>query len=394
MSEPGTEELRQIAAGSGLGRVGIIAWRDLGDPEAGGSELHAHEIARRWAGAGIDVVMRTSSVPGEPARIVRDGYTSIRRSGRYQIFRTAPADVLRGRLGELDGMVEIWNGMPFFTPLWGHWAPRTARVTFLHHVHAEMWKMVLPPRLAALGDTIERRIAPPLYRRSEIVTLSESARREIVSMLKMRPERVSVVAPGVDPRFRPGGEKSQSPLVVSVGRLVPVKRFDRLIRTVAALHELVPSLECVIVGEGSERESLEGLRHELGADGYVHLPGRVSDEELVETYQRAWVLASTSVREGWGMTVSEAAACGTPAVVSRIAGHMDVVSEGQTGYLAGSRDEMVSLLSQVVEDEGLRDRLSKAALDKSADFRWEVTARGTLEVLAGAAARLRGRQAR
>ncbi len=389
--EHSTDHLSKVAEAAGLRRVAMVAWRDLGDPEAGGSELHAHEIAQRWAAAGIDVVLRTSSVPNEPVRAERDGYVAIRRSGRYQVFGTAPADALRGRLGELDGLVEIWNGMPFFSPLWARPGRGVARVTWLHHVHAEMWRMVLPPRLAKLGETIEARVAPPIYRRTQIVTLSESSRAEIVRMLHMRPDRVAVVPPGIDRRYAPGGERSPYPLVVAVGRLVPVKRFDRLIRAMAELHDLVPEVECVIVGEGSERSHLESLRHSLGADDYVHLPGRESDADLLDAYRRAWVIASTSVREGWGMTVSEGAACGTPAVASRIAGHCDVVVEGETGLLASSRAEMVAHLEQMIRDDGLRARMSKAALDRTSELGWDATAAGTLAVLAREAKRMRSR---
>jgi glycosyltransferase involved in cell wall biosynthesis len=375
-------EMAELAERAGLSRVAIVAWRDLGDPEAGGSELHAHEIARRWAAAGIEVTLRTSSVAGEPERVERDGYRAIRRSGRYQVFATAPADVVRGRLGELDGVVEIWNGMPFFSPLWKLGGPAIPRITFLHHVHAEMWQMVLPPRLAALGNAIESQVAPFFYRRSRLVTLSLSSRAEIIELLGMRPGMVSVVEPGLDPVFSPGGERSPSPLVLAVGRLVPVKRFDRLIEAVASLRRRRPDLECLIVGEGMERHRLEALRHDLSADDYVHLPGRLEPAQLVEAYRRAWVLASTSVREGWGMTVSEAAACGTPAVASDIAGHKDVVVHNETGLLTSSRGELEAGLLAVIEDDGLRARLAKAAIARASGLSWEKTARGTLAVLA------------
>ncbi len=389
--EGSPERLAETAGRAGLHRIAMVAWRDLGDPEAGGSELHAHEIARRWATAGLEVVVRTSSVAGQPVTLVRDGYTAVRRSGRYQVFGSAPIDVVRGRLGQLDGLVEIWNGMPFFSPVWAGRGRRLPTTTWLHHVHAEMWQMVLPPRLAALGSFIESRLAPPLYRRSCIVTLSESARDEIVEMLRMRPEQVSVVRPGVDACYNPGGERSPTPLVVAVGRLVPVKRFDRLISAMAELHELRSDARCVIIGEGYERGALEDLRHRLGADSYVSLPGRVGQEELIDWYRRAWVLASTSAREGWGMTVSEAAACGTPAIASRIAGHRDVVAEGQTGFLAGSRSELVAHLAALIDDDGLRERLSKAALDRAADLTWDATAEGVLALLAAEAMKMQAR---
>ena len=92
-----------------------------------------------------------------------------------------------------------------------------------------------------------------------------------------------------------------------------------------------PDLELTIVGEGYEREHLEALIDDLDASDWVSMPGRLSDDALVDLYRRAWVLASASVAEGWGMTITEAAACGTPAVVTDIAGHRDAVQPGSPG---------------------------------------------------------------
>jgi glycosyltransferase involved in cell wall biosynthesis len=371
----------------------MVAWRDLDDPEAGGSELHAHEIARRWAAAGIEVVMRTSAVPGGARVASRDGYDVVRSAGRYRVFAQAPLEFATGRfgpIGRLDALVEIWNGMPFLSPIW--W--RGPRLVFLHHVHAEMWNMVLPRRLAMMGNVIESRLAPPLYRGSRVVTLSESSRQEIIDALGMRPERVSVVSPGIDRRFGRGGigsrrnpTKADHPLVVAVGRLVPVKQFDRLIAAAGPLSALHADLEIVIVGEGYERPALERAIEEAGVGAVVRLAGRLDSGQLVELYRRAWVLVSTSAREGWGMTVTEAAACGTPAVVSRIAGHLDAVDDGVTGLLFDNEDQFVKSVDRVLADAALRSSLSKAAHDAARQYSWEATALGTLEPLAAEARR-------
>src|SRR5271154_4922566 len=152
------EVLASIAAEAGLRRIHFVAWRDLDDPEAGGSELHAHEVLSRWAAAGVDVRVWTSRVDGAPREIRRDGYRVTRRAGRYAVFPRTALGGLSGQIGTGDAVVEIWNGMPFLTPLWS----RRPRVVFLHHVHAEMWQMVLSRRLAGLGNALEQRIAPPL----------------------------------------------------------------------------------------------------------------------------------------------------------------------------------------------------------------------------------------
>ena len=376
-----SDVLASIAAEAGLRRIHLVAWRDLDDPEAGGSELHADKIASRWAAAGLDVTFRTSAVPGGPAALTRDGYRVLRQAGRYAVFPGAAWEGIRMGHRPGDALVEIWNGMPFLSPLWY----RGPRIVFLHHVHAEMWGMVLPPALARLGNLAERRIAPRFYRSSRIVTLSESSRREIVDLLGLRSEQVTVDPPGVDARYTPGGPRSSVPLVVAVGRLVPVKRFDALLRSLAKVKSDQPELRAVIIGEGYERPALEALRDELGATDWVSLPGRVEDDELVAWYRRAWVVASSSQREGWGMTLTEAAACGTPAVATAIAGHADAVLDGESGLLVEDMDELAGALGRVLGDEVLRSRLARGALSRARWFTWDATARRALEALAAEA---------
>lgn len=371
------QKLGDLAASAGLRRIHLLAWRDLDDVEAGGSEVHAAEIARLWAEAGIEVVMRTSFAQGHPPRTVRDGYTVIRKAGRYLVFPRAAVSEAAHRYGQRDGLVEIWNGMPFFSPLWA----TGPRVVFLHHIHADMWKMVLPPNLARMGDTLERRIAPRIYRTSRMITLSPSSKQEMLDV-GFRDELVEIVPPGVDPRFSPGGSRAEVPLVVGVGRLVPVKRFDRLIRAVVAARRSAPDLELVLVGTGPDRHALEALVADLDAGAYVRFAGRVDDDELVALYRRAWMVASSSVREGWGMTLTEAAACGTPAVATRIAGHVDAIAEGTSGLLADDDAELARLLARVATDSALRSRLSAGALAHASTFTWANTATRVLEVLA------------
>jgi glycosyltransferase involved in cell wall biosynthesis len=382
------QKLGDLAAESGIHRVSMLAWRDLDDPEAGGSELHASMVARLWAEAGMEVTMRTSFAAGRPQMSWRDGYRVIRKAGRYMVFPRAAFSEMMGWHGARDALVEIWNGMPFFSPVWA----QGPRVVWLHHVHREMWQMTLSARLAGLGSSIESRIAPPMYRFTPVVTLSESSKAELVHDLHFDPKRVSVVPPGVHPRFSPGGEKSARPLVVAVGRLVPVKRFDLLIDALVALKGRRPDLEAVIVGEGYCREQLESQVHQASAEEWITLPGHLDDSALVDLYRRAWVVTSASAREGFGMTITEAAACGTPAVATRIAGHTDAVVDGRSGLLVADRDELTDALDRVIGDPDLRAHLTEGASAHASQLTWGATARGTLEVLAAEAIRRRGRR--
>jgi glycosyltransferase involved in cell wall biosynthesis len=387
-----TDALASRVAASGLRRVHVLAWRDLEDVEAGGSEVHAHEVARRWAAAGLDVTMRTSWAQGRAPIVRRDGYRVVRKAGRYLVFPRAILSEIAERHGHWDAMVEIWNGVPFFSPVWRRGRPS---VVWLHHVHAEMWRMVFADneKLARAGELLESRIAPPFYRRSSIVTLSDSSKAELVHDLGFRPDRVTVVPPGIDARFTPGGaDTSTHPLLVAVGRLVPVKRYDQLIRTVARVMETHPGLELVIVGEGYERPLLEELIAELGLGDTVKLAGHLGDGEVLDLYRRSWAVVSASAREGWGMTITEAAACGTPSVVTRIAGHVDAVVDGVSGLLYDTEDDAVAALGRFLDDEVLRKDLAAGALNRAAELTWDATALATFEVLAAEAERRRRRR--
>jgi hypothetical protein len=184
------------------------------------SELHADEFLRRWAEAGLEVDLRTSHVAGQSRRIRRHGYNIERKGGRYELFPSAITRGFRRDRHRFDAVVEIWNGIPFFAPVWF----RGPRLTFLHHVHDEMWKMSMGGFLSKVGWFTEHRLSPLFYRSSTIATPSSSSAQEIHERLGLK--RTVVVPNGISDFFSPGGAKSAAPLVVAVGRLVPVKQSD------------------------------------------------------------------------------------------------------------------------------------------------------------------------
>jgi len=374
-------KIGDLAAEAGLRRIHVLAWRDLADIEAGGSEIHADRVARLWAEAGIRVTMRTSFSAGSPDVAARSGYRVIRRGGRYMVFPRAVLAELSGLHGPRDGLVEIWNGMPFLSPVWC----RGPQAAWVHQPHTELWDRVLPRGRAAVGRVFERDLAPWLYRGTPVVTLSESVRSQLLRRFRFAPERVHVVPPGIDDRFRsgPGSRESVEPLLVAVGRLTASKQFDRVIRIVAQLRDRCPA-RLVVVGSGTERDRLLQLVSELDAGDWCELAGRVDDDVLCGLYRQAWALVSASASEGWGMTITEAAACGTPAVVSDIPGHADAVVDGETGHLAARDGGFIDALERIIKDPAHRSRLGDGARARASSLTWGRTAHDTLAVLAGA----------
>lgn len=395
-SNPIDDAIGELADRAGIRRVHVFAWRDLDDDEAGGSEVHADNIESIWARAGLQVTHRTSTSAGRPADDVRNGYRVSRRGNRYVSFARSAAAQIGGTLGSTDAVVEIWNGVPFMSPLW--WKGPTA--VWLHHVHGPMWQQSLPGPVAPLGNLLEERLAPPFYRRVPVVTLSPSSKEELVDELGFDAGHVTVIPPGIDPFFSPldaadpGAGRSPVPLAVAVGRLTPVKDFSRLVRIMAAARERVPDLELVIVGEGYLRPEIEQWVAAVGGRDWVRLPGRLSDDELRDLYRRSWIATSASTREGWGMTLTEAAACATPSVATDIAGHADAIERGRSGLLGTTDEQLAGLVADVMTDPDLRSRLQRGALERAAELTWEACALANFRVLADDAIALRAAGAR
>ena len=272
--DPGTsvEAVADLARGAGLRRVAILAWRDIDDAEAGGSELHAHEVASRWAAAGIDVVLRTSAVAGQghgggegrlPGRPPLGPLCRVRQRadgaglGPIRPARRAGRDLERDAVSEPGVVAGADGGVP----------PSRARGDVDDGA-------ALPWRRPAIFSNHGWR--PPFYRRSRIVTLSESSRREIVELpvgsrepgQRRAPRSRTVLLAGRPALGPSAGGRRRSPRSRQEFR-----QADRDPGTGA--RQRIPDLEAVIVGEGSERSTLEARRNELGAESYVTLPGRV-----------------------------------------------------------------------------------------------------------------------
>jgi glycosyltransferase involved in cell wall biosynthesis len=376
MSDLELAELVRRARATGLHRIESYAWRDLDDPDAGGSEVHADEILSRWARAGLDVHHRTSASPaGEQS--VRSGYAVTRRGSRYAVFPRVIARRMLARRRPDVATIEIWNGVPWLSPLWSG----GRGVVWLHHLHDDMWRESLPWPLSTLGRTVETRIAPRFYRKVPIMTLAESTAGSLVAR-GFPSDHVAVVHPGISEVFRrTGQDRTVHPSVVAVGRLAPVKRFNLLIDQFARVVAAHPAATLTIVGTGPLADDLRSQIDGLGLGNSISLAGRVDTAELVDLYGRSWLLASASHSEGWGMTVTEAAACGTPAVVTDNHGHRIAVDDGRTGLVVTDPSRLGEAIIELIRDEELRERMGEQARRRSTTFSWDVAALDALRLL-------------
>jgi glycosyltransferase involved in cell wall biosynthesis len=145
-------------------------------------------------------------------------------------------------------------------------------------------------------------------------------------------------------------------------------------------RQFVPGATLTLVGDGPDRTKITEWIDRNNAHEWVTLLGRVTREELRDHYRRAWVIASASLAEGWGLALTEAAGCGTPAVATDISGHRCSVLDGQTGLLA-PLENLGRVLTDVLLDDSLRATLSLQAESRARTLTWDALAAGVLHPL-------------
>ncbi len=343
-------------------RIVFVAWRDLANPLAGGSEI----LVDRLAGGLTDRGHQVDLLCGGPADHRR--YPVTITGGTYTQFVGAPLRYLRSHQRS-DLVVEVANGMPFFSPLWR----RGPTLCLVNHVHLDMWKMWFPPVLAAVGRVVEGWALPAVHRHRRFVAVSASTVDGLVG-LGVGKDRIRVVHNGVDLPPQPAA-KSPEPLFLAMGRLVPHKRFDLLLRLWEVVRPITGG-RLVVAGEGPDHERLQAM---AGTDAY--LPGRVSEEAKDELLGSAWLLLHPAQFEGWGLVVMEAAAHRTPTVGFDVAGVRDSVVDGHSGALAATEEEFVRAWVELAGDQVARQLLGDQARDRAARFSWSATVERFAEVM-------------
>jgi glycosyltransferase involved in cell wall biosynthesis len=359
-------------------RILLLNWRDTRSPRAGGAEHLTHEVARRLVLAGHEVTWFTSRPDGSPDYERIDGVGIVRRGTELTTRLAAPA-FARRRI--FDVVVEQINTLPYFAPVWAQ-APT---VLWINQLAREVW-WYEAPWLAAAAGFISEPAYLRAYRRVPVLTISDSTRDDL-RRLGLR-GRIDVMPMAVDtPPVASLASKSLDGRLVAVGRLTPSKRYDHAIRALMILRGSHPSATLTIAGEGRDRGRLESLVAELGLGDAVRLPGSVSDDEKTALLTEADVLVGCSVREGWGLTVTEAARRGTPSVVYDIPGFRDAVVDGRTGVLTGPTPTALAHgVRGMINNVARYDRMRASALRESLELDWQRSAGAVERVLEAAAA--------
>ncbi|QIM20981.1 glycosyltransferase family 4 protein [Phycicoccus sp. HDW14] len=355
-------------------RVLVLTWRDGDHPEAGGAEVYVERTSQLLSARGHTVTLFSAEFPGAARSLQRGPVRIVRRGGRLSCYLRG-LQYLRSVRDEVDVVVDVHNGVPFWAPL----VRRVPVVSLVHHVHRDQWPIIFGPVLGRIGWLVESRLAPLVYRRCRYVTVSQATRDDLAELGVDR-DRISITYSGNDIPddldTYAGVSRSEAPSLMVLGRLVPHKHFETAIDLVADLGDQFPGLTLDVVGGGYWDEQLRAHAVRRGVADRVRFHGFVDEHTKRLLLARAWVVLLPSHKEGWGLTIVEAGLHGTPSVAFSFAGGVtESIVDDETGLLADDVAQMTTHVAGLLSDERLRAKYGENARRHARSFSWENTTR-------------------
>jgi glycosyltransferase involved in cell wall biosynthesis len=358
-----------------MARVVILSQRSIRHPLAGGADTYIHEIFRRLTDRHSITILSSGGILSKPVEEI-DGI-------EYRHFPEAfhrislPARYLTRFAGKTDLLIDNSDvGIPWLSPFY----TKVPKILVTYQVARDIFRHELARPMSEIAISLEPRIYSA-YRKTRIVTCSPSTKDDLLS-LGIPSERVSVIRPGIDDSFRefePDGAKFDDPTIMCISRFQRYKGLSHAVRAMKFVLDKVPRAKLVIVGNGDPTE----LKKEISRTDYPgsiqileRAPNTWNDEKRV-MLSRSHLLLIPSVREGYGIVVIEANACGTPAIGWAVPGVQDSIVNGKTGLLVPYGDiiGLGETIAKVLgKESSVLNDLSQPAIEWAKQHSWNTAA--------------------
>lgn len=339
----------------------------------GGAEIHFHEIFKLIVKMGHEVTLVVHSFPNAKKEETIDGI-KIFRVGHKFIFKYAFRWFYKKHLlkNNYDLIVDDISKIPMNTPRY----IKKPIVGIVHHIHGNTLYKEIPAYMAYYISRCEKQI-PKYYSETPLFTVSPSTKNELIEM--GQPEgKIDFLYNAIDQELFKKTEvkKSETPLLVYVGRIKRYKQVELVINVLPKLKEKYPDIELHIGGSGDHTDELKKYVVDKGLSDSVKFLGFLSEDEKAELLGRAWVFVTMAMKEGWGITVIEANAMNTPVVGSDVPGLRDSIQHGKTGYLVniGNETKLIDRISELFDDKVKLEEFSSNAKSWSLKFSWQSSA--------------------
>lgn len=361
-------------------RILIFNWRDLKHSWAGGGEIYIFEQASRWVKMGHEVtVFCGQDIEKDlPSFEIIDGIKIYRKGGRYSLYIWSIWYYFTPLRGKADVVVDVVNGIPFFTPLFC----RVPKISYVYHLHGNQFFYELPFPLSHFGFIIERFIFPLLYKHSPVIVISETTKKQLID-IGFNKKNISIVYCGINGLnpTKNSIKKFSAPTILYLGRIKKYKRIDLLVKIFPKIIEKIPQARLIIAGWGTEASNVANAVMKSPLRRKIALLGPVSDAEKKSLLSKSWLFVNPSIGEGWSMAIIEANLHGTPAISFNVAGLAESIQHEKTGILAGDEFDLANKICYVLSHQNLRERLSKNATIWARTFDWNRSAKESLRIL-------------
>lgn len=361
-------------------KILIFNWRDLKHSWAGGGEIYIFEQAKRWVEMGHEVTVFCGQdiEKNLPSFETIDGIKIYRKGGRYSLYIWSLWYYFTHLRGKVDVVVDVVNGIPFFTPLFC----RVPKISYVYHLHGNQFFYELPFPLSHFGFIIERFIFPLLYKHLPVIVISETTKKQLID-IGFNKKNISIVYCGINGlnRTKNSIKKFSAPTILYLGRIKKYKRVDLLVKIFPKIIEEMPQARLIIAGWGTEASNIANLAMKSPLRRKITLLGPVSDAEKKSLLSKSWLVVNPSIGEGWGMAVIEANLHGTPAISFDVSGLRESILSGKTGLLAKNEQDLIDNIHMLLKDNVLRKKLSTNAKKWANTFNWDHSAKESLHVI-------------
>ena len=346
-------------------RILWLAHRDPLNPRAGGAERTISEVCTRLLQKGHKIILLTGGSNGCKHLENFQGIEIHRYGRNIGPHLALPVFLLRYRF---DLVVDdLGHAVPWIssTILNKH------NIVFFRHLHARSLPGQVRPVIAKFITAIERCYFI-IYHDTVFVTESTTSENDLLT-LGIKKDRIILNPPGVDRKLFHSAAKSKYPSIVYFGGMRRYKRPQEILYLLKALIVRLENIKLFIVGTGPEEQSMKELANELNVQNYVEFKGRVSSEELSDLVASSWLNVHTSVTEGWGLSILEASAAGTPTVAYGVPGVRDAVEDGLNGIKIedGNRDALADAAFSILKNP---ERWWSSSVEVAKKYSWDKTA--------------------
>lgn len=341
-------------------RLLLLNWRDIKNPKKGGAEVFDFEVMKRLIQKGYEITWLSASFPGSASEEVIEGIKILRLGNQYNIHKQAYEYL---KTHTFDYILDEYHGYPFMVGLYS----KIPSSILIYEVAGKIWFQMWPKLIAIWGYIMEKFILF-ILKNKKFITISNSTRDNLIeSGVK---SNINLFLPGT--KLIKKDFKKKNNQYFFVGRICKMKGINDLITAFSYLDDKNSKLYLIGKMDPTYQNEFDQLIKRLNLQNVI-LTGYIEEEEKNSIIASSLYLLSCSMKEGWGLVVTEANMLGTPSITYNVNGFKDSIKDNITGFLSPSNPiDFSNLINKSKKLVNYKD-MQNEAYNYAQTFDWSVT---------------------